>query len=84
MYGMGIISLTPFMIYPSAFTPVAKGALLVWTLNASISALYIAVHCDQWRLLSAVSFLDLYFSLCLSAGLVHSLFDESRTTKMKW
>ncbi len=84
VYGMGLVSLTPFMMHPSTFKIMMTGTLLVWGLNASIAALYIAVHRDKWRLLLAVPFLDFYFGLCLSAGLAYSLLDEGRNTKMKW
>ncbi|WP_013630522.1 glycosyltransferase family 2 protein [Rubinisphaera brasiliensis] len=84
VYGMGIISLTPFLMYPATFNLMMTGTLLIWGLNASIAGLYVAVHRDRWRLISAVPFLDLYFGLCLSAGLVYSLVDECRNTRMKW
>lgn len=84
VYGMGIVSLTPFLMYPSTFALMMTGTLLIWGLNASISGLYVAVHRDRWRLLSAVPFLDFYFGLFLSAGLVYSLLDEFRSKKMTW
>ena len=84
VYSMGLVSLTPFLLHPSTFAIMMTGTLLVWGLNASIAGLYVAVHRDQWRLLSAVPFLDFYFGLCLSAGLAFSLYDEARNTQMKW
>lgn len=84
VYSMGLITLTPFLMHPSTFAIMLIGTLLVWGLNASIAAMYVAVHRDQWKLLSAVPFLDFYFGLCLSAGLVYSLIDEARNTRMKW
>ncbi|MCA9035566.1 MAG: glycosyltransferase family 2 protein [Planctomycetaceae bacterium] len=84
MYGMGLVCMTPFMMYPGTFALIVSGVILMWGLNASISSLYIAVHRDQWRLLSAVPLLDSYFGLCLSAGLFFSLLDEARCKKMKW
>jgi poly-beta-1,6-N-acetyl-D-glucosamine synthase len=84
VYSMGLLTLTPFLMYPVTFGIMMTGALLVWALNASIAGLYIAVHRDRWRLLAAVPFLDFYFGMCLSAGLVFSLFDECRNSRMKW
>jgi len=66
-----------------AFIESTPPADLIWGLNASIAGLYVAVHRDRWRLISAAPFLDLYFVLCLSAGL-YLLVDECRNTRMKW